>query len=110
MVSYGYTVSGTNTSAQISTYTSEIGNNRTEWHYTYDGRGNITQIKDENDVIQYQYAYDDLGQLTREDNRASETTLSVSEALADRTKLTRFKYENGWHYPEALIEQLLQTE
>lgn len=39
---------------------------------------------------------------------ASETTLPVSEALADWRKLTQFKYENGWHYPEALIKQLLQ--
>ena len=39
----------------------------TEYRYTYDANGNITQIRDGNNVIQYQYTYDDLGQLIRED-------------------------------------------
>ena len=36
----------------------------------YDDNGNITQILDDEDVILYQYTYDDLGQFIREDNRA----------------------------------------
>ena len=46
----------------------------TEYHYTYDANGNITQITDAGGVIQNQYTYDSLGQLTREDNRALNKT------------------------------------
>ena len=40
----------------------------------YDQNGNITQIKDAAGVIQYQYTYDSLGQLIREDNRPMNAT------------------------------------
>ena len=40
----------------------------TEYNFTYDSNGNITQIKDATGDIQHQYEYDDLGQLVREDN------------------------------------------
>ena len=41
-----------------------------EYNFTYDQNGNITEIADQNNVIQYKYYYDSLGQLIREDNRA----------------------------------------
>ena len=44
------------------------------YRYTYDQNGNITEIKDANNVIQNKYYYDDLGQLIREDNRALNKT------------------------------------
>ena len=37
--------------------------------------GNITQIRDGSNTVQYRYAYDALGQLIREDNRALNQTL-----------------------------------
>ena len=56
----------------VSAITSTIGSGEnaveTEYQYTYDANGNITQIR-ENNVIQYRYQYDSLGQLVREDNR-----------------------------------------
>jgi len=44
------------------------------YNFTYDDMGNITQITDEFGIIQNKYYYDDLGQLTREDNRALNKT------------------------------------
>ena len=41
-----------------------------EYNFSYDQNGNITEIADQNSVIQYKYYYDNLGQLIREDNRA----------------------------------------
>ena len=56
----------------VSAITSTIGSGEnaveTKYQYTYDANGNITQIR-ENNVIQYRYQYDSLGQLVREDNR-----------------------------------------
>ena len=39
---------------------------------------NITQIKNASGVVQYQYEYDDLGQLVREDNRALNKSYTYS--------------------------------
>ena len=70
-VDYEFTANGTNTSLQISKYTSKINSVTTNtYRYVYDDNGNITQIIDaSNDELLYAYEYDDLGQLTREDNR-----------------------------------------
>ena len=75
-VGYTYSthVSGNNinTSAQVSTFSSQIGNGTAVTStYTYDGNGNITKIHLSTGA-EYRYYYDDLGQLIREDN----TTLS----------------------------------
>ena len=43
------------------------------YQYTYDDLGNITQIT-KGGVVQQRYEYDDLGQLVREDDRASGNT------------------------------------
>ena len=44
-VGYTFTSAGNNTSAQIRTFTSQVGNNAAvTWTYTYDGNGNITKV------------------------------------------------------------------
>ena len=48
--------------------TSSSANVTTEYHLTYDANGNITHIRDVGGTLLYQYYYDDLGQLIREDN------------------------------------------
>ena len=54
----------------MGTSASDAAPDTTIYRYTYDKNGNITAISDGNDVVQNQYAYDHLGQLIREDNRA----------------------------------------
>jgi YD repeat-containing protein len=49
----------------------------TTYGYTYDEMGNITQIT-KGGVVQQRYEYDDLGQLVREDDRASGNTYVYS--------------------------------
>ena len=75
-LTYFYCSNAGYTSGRISQVTSEIrkGANTyvlsaSTYKYTYDANGNITEIKDANNVIQYRYTYDSLGQLIREDNR-----------------------------------------
>ena len=63
---YGYkTVNGV-TTGEVSDYTVNVGsttNSTTKnYTYTYDGRGNIKTVSLDN-VLQYEYYYDDLGQL-----------------------------------------------
>ena len=60
---------------QISKYTSTVrkGQNTpvlssSVYKYTYDTNGNITEIRDANNVLQYRYTYDSFGRLVREDN------------------------------------------
>jgi len=77
-IGYTYTSSGNNQSAQISKMTSGVGvssaSTTTTYNYTYDANGNITRITDSNGTVQNSYVYDDLGQLTRENNRATGKT------------------------------------
>ena len=75
-LTYSYYSNSGYTSGRISQVSSEIrkGSNTSvlstsTYKYTYDSNGNITEIRDANDVIQYRYTYDSLGQLIREDNR-----------------------------------------
>ena len=76
-VSYQYSSSRT---SNVYKYKSETGRSSTgtlsttEYNFTYDENGNITQITDANGVIQNKYYYDNLGQLIREDNRAKNKT------------------------------------
>lgn len=62
----------------------------------------IVQFESENGATEAKYIIATKGE------GISAETLPVSEALADRSKLTRFKYENGWSYPNALIDGLLK--
>ena len=73
-VEYDFTANGSNTSTQISTYSSKVNSNaKKTYTFTYDDNGNITSIK-VNGTEQNRYKYDDIGQLTREDNVASGRT------------------------------------
>ena len=64
---YGYrTVNGV-TTGEVATYTSKVGNNTNTYTYTYDARGNIVSIELNGD-LQYDFVYDDLGQLIYEEN------------------------------------------
>ena len=73
-LTYDYKSSGTNESMLVSQLVSGVGKSgvtsSTTYNYTYDDNGNITKITDASGVIQYQYHYDELDQLIREDNRA----------------------------------------
>ena len=70
---YDYKTNGNQESGLVSQVTTNVGlsanSNTSKTHgYTYDTNGNITAIS-QGSVIYYQYQYDDLGQLIREDNR-----------------------------------------
>lgn len=75
-LTYSYYSNAGYTSGRISQVTSEIRNgantsvlSASTYKYTYDANGNITEIKDEYNIVQYRYTYDSLGQLISEDNR-----------------------------------------
>jgi YD repeat-containing protein len=75
-INAGYVSQNSFTSGRVSTYSVSLISllyyttlSNVTYKYTYDADGNITEIKDANNVTQYKYTYDSLGQLTREDNR-----------------------------------------
>ena len=73
-VNYAYTANANDdarTSAQVSQMTSTVGSTTSTYNYTYDENGNITLITDASGNTLYRYQYDDLGQLTREDNNVT---------------------------------------
>ena len=66
-ITYGYDANGTNTMPRVETYISDIETGAiTEFYYSYDNTGNITEIT--TGAKTYRYHYDDIGQLVREDN------------------------------------------
>ena len=71
---YGY--KNTETPNKTTTILESIknGNNETI-HYTYNNRGYIETIKNGNELLA-KYQYDGLGQLTREDNKEQEKTIT----------------------------------
>ena len=60
------------TSAEVNTYISTVNNNAHTYTYGYDDGGNITQISSADGSCYY--AYDEMGQLIREDNQALDRT------------------------------------
>lgn len=76
---------GSSETGQIETNTVTIkgseNTSTTEYTYTYDTKGNITEIKLGGE-LKYRYSYDNLGQLLREDN-----------AVAGKTYV--YTYDNG---------------
>ena len=64
--SYGETETGQVETNTVTVTTGSAGTTTT-YHYTYDGKGNITEIRI-GGVLKYRYSYDNLGQLIREDN------------------------------------------
>ena len=78
---YTYEKKNQNDTLRVSRTESTVGTTaagatvRNVLQYTYDGRGNITEIRDADGGVQYRYAYDRLGQLVREDNRPLGVTL-----------------------------------
>ena len=71
-VNYEYAngASSTTTTSRVSKYTSTVGSSSEVYTYTYDSRGNITEIvcTSPNGNYTIRYHYDDIGQLVREDN------------------------------------------
>ena len=66
--SYKSNSSGSNTSGLVETYSTKVNSYDTvSYTFTYDDNGNITKIL-YNNGEEINYAYDDLGQLIREDN------------------------------------------
>ncbi len=80
--SYTYSSNGTSTSLRIAgvttsyTYGTTVSDTENR-SYTYNSAGYITHIY-KNGVLQYSYAYDDLGQLTRENNLPANRTYLYS--------------------------------
>ena len=80
--SYTYSSNGASTSLRISgvstsyTYGTTVSDTENR-SYTYNSAGYITHIY-KNGVLQYSYAYDDLGQLTRENNLPANRTYLYS--------------------------------
>ena len=65
-------------------------------NYTYDANGNITQITDASGTIQNKYYYDDLGQLTREDNRAlGKTYVYTYDNAGNRLSKKTYAFTTG---------------
>lgn len=73
---YKYVTNGNRTSLLVDTI--EINNNK--YKYDYDKLGNIINIYN-NDVLEYEYSYDEYNQLLKENNYINNTT-------------TRYKYDN----------------
>ena len=73
---YTYITNGNRTSLLVDTI--EIDNNK--YKYDYDKLGNIINIYN-NDVLEYEYSYDEYNQLLKENNYINNTT-------------TRYKYDN----------------
>ena len=61
---------GESSTSRVAGYTSTVGSTSTAYSYTYDARGNITQIYI-GGVLKYSYVYDNLSQLVRENNAVS---------------------------------------
>ena len=71
-VTYGYNVVTDSAGSlvetgEVKTYTSNVGNTTNTYTYTYDSRGNIKTVK-KGTALQYEYSYDDLGQLEWEED------------------------------------------
>jgi len=66
--SFGYTTTG-----RVETLTQTVGSTATTYTYSYDARGNITHIY-VGGVLKYSYVYDNLNQLTRENNAVANKT------------------------------------
>ena len=65
--SYGYLTSGNRMTGYVGTYTSTVYGSSKQYQYSYDESGNIVKIKlDGSDEARY--VYDNLNQLIREDN------------------------------------------
>ena len=81
------------TSAQTTPFVSTvtIGDGRV-FEYTYDNAGNITTVK-ENGVQKVSYAYDKLGQLTRENNAYLGKTYTYTyDMIGNRTAKKTYAY------------------
>ena len=96
-VSYEYKDrNSTLTTVQVSKYTSKVNDvTSAEYTYTYDSRGNITKITDSAGNIT-KYTYDDLSQLTREDNPyLNKTYLYTYDNAGNRTSKKTYTYTTG---------------
>lgn len=92
---YMYKPLGGMTTNQIDTFTSTVGNASTSYSYTYDTEGNITHITDGIGKIT-RYEYDNLGQLTREDNPYHEISYTYAYDYAgNRTSKKTYEYTTG---------------
>ncbi len=96
LVEYGYrNRNSTYTTTQISNYTSTVNGTSTEYTYTYDSYGNITSITDSAGKVT-KYYYDDLQQLTREDNPYyNQTYMYTYNDAGNRTKKETYTHTTG---------------
>lgn len=118
---FTYLKNGDHTSNLVSALTyafkTEINNNpyvliKEKLTYKYDNKGNITEIRNNNDLIA-KYTYDSLSRLTREDNREIEKTITFSYdaggnitqrkefdfTLIDNLDYNEIKHEYNYSYP-----------
>ena len=97
------------TKSEISKYTSNIGEEFSEYSYEYDESGNITKVTilkysknsytneiSVHDSIEIEYVYDNLGQLIREDNgQTGYTYIYEYDKAGNITERCEYSYTTG---------------
>ena len=87
---YNYkTISGNRTSTQVSSFSS----NYKEYSYNYDNRGNILSVSDGTNTTTY--TYDNLNQLTRENNQKLGKTYVYTYSNGNITSRKEYAYTTG---------------
>ena|GEM_PF-3700652 len=87
---YNYkTISGNRTSTQVSSFSS----NYKEYSYNYDNRGNILSVSD--GTYTTTYTYDNLNQLTRENNQKLGKTYVYTYSNGNITSRKEYAYTTG---------------
>lgn len=105
--SYTYRTVNGNTTGQVETRTSTVGGTTVTEQYAYDSRGNITEIR-QNNVLQYQYSYDQFNRLVMEANRPLGTTTIWTYDDAGNI-LSRKVYSFTTDYPSSSTLQATYT-
>lgn len=105
-VEYGTWPSNTSfDSGLIESYSTKVNSNTaTTYTYTYDVRGNITQIVDNTGKVT-KYYYDDIGQLTREDNPYLNKSYSYTyDKNGNRISKSTYQYTTAATLPSELYQ------
>ena len=91
---YTYDSSGNYDSIRIKTYTVTMGSNSTVYTFTYDYRNYITSVvATGSEAYSIYYAYDDLGQLVREDNsKLNKTYIYTYDNAGNITETKAYAY------------------
>ena len=89
-----YEPSSTRSTYKAATWKNQYGNTSRTYNYTYDNRGNITQITD--GTYTFTYVYDNKDRLIREDDPETNKTVKYTyDAGGNITKKEEFAYTTG---------------